>query len=80
MKKLSEVEQEEQDRDDYNEMLHGDDNLKLDHIPNVKECRQILKQMSKEQYWPNVYRVNDHGNVDLLSIGYNGAKIVKSWV
>ena len=60
------------------EICHDD--LKLDHIPDVAECRRIRKQFDKRQFWPNVWHVNDHGNVDLLSIGYNGAKIVQSWV
>jgi len=57
-----------------------DDDLRLDHIPDVAECWRIRKQMAKDNFWPNVWHINDHGNVDLLSIGYNGAKIVKSWV
>jgi hypothetical protein len=57
-----------------------DDDIKLDHIPDVSECRQLRRQFAKDNYWPNVFYVNDHGNVDLLAIGYNGAKIVKSWV
>ena len=60
------------------EIEYGD--LKLDHIPDVAECRAILKRFKKQQFWPNVWHVNDHGNVDLLSIGNNGAKIVESWV
>ena len=54
--------------------------LKLDHIPDVKESREILRGFKARNYFPNVFHVNDHGNVDLLYIGYNGAKIVQSWV
>jgi hypothetical protein len=61
------------------EML-SDDDLKLDHIPDVRECRALRRQFQKEGYWPNVWHINDHGNADLLSIGWNGAKIIRSWV
>ena len=60
--------------------LMCDDDLRLDHIPDVAECRKIRKQMDVDRFWPNVWHVNERGNVDLLSIGYHGAKIVKSWV
>lgn len=57
-----------------------DEDLKLDHIPDVAECRQLRRRFGQNQFWPNVFHVNDHGNIDLLVIGYNGATIVKSWV
>ena len=60
--------------------IYSDDDLKLDHIPDVSECRKIRAQFKADNFWPNVFHVNDHGNVDLLAIGYNGAKIIKSWV
>ena len=62
------------------EEMMSDDDLKLDHIPDVDECRILRRQFKSDGYWPNVWHVNDHGNVDLLSIGFNGAKIVRSWV
>jgi hypothetical protein len=65
-------------RDDDLEIC--DDDIKLDHIPDVKECRELRKQMKAKKFWPNVFHINDHGNVDLLAIGYNGAKILQSWV
>ena len=52
----------------------------MDHIPNVSECRKLLQAFKADGFWPNVYHVNDHGNVDLLRVGYNGASIVQSWV
>ena len=61
------------------EMMLEDD-LKLDHIPDVAECRKIRRQFRSDGYYPNVWHVNERGNVDLLSIGYNGAQIVRSWV
>lgn len=57
-----------------------DDDIRLDHIPDVKECRELRRQMKADQFWPNVWHVNERGNTDLLAIGWNGAKIVKSWV
>ena len=57
-----------------------DDDERLDHIPDVAECRSILRAFKAANFWPDVWHVNDHGNVDLLRIGYNGAKIVQSWV
>jgi hypothetical protein len=49
----------------------------------------ILKKMDKDKYFPNVFYVNDHGNVDLLAVTPKmvkgkiiGAsyKILQSWV
>ena len=60
--------------------VYCDDDLKLDHIPDVVECRKLRRQFKVDGFWPNVFHVNDHGNVDLLAIGWNGTRIVKSWV
>ena len=57
-----------------------DEDVRLDHIPDVVECRQLRRKFEADEYWPNVWHINDHGNTDLLSVGWNGAKIVKSWV
>jgi hypothetical protein len=72
----NEIEENEESFQD----IYCEDDLKLDHYPDVSECRKLLKKFSKQNYWPNVFMINDHGNVDLLRIGYNGSKIVKSWV
>ena len=64
----------------YAEPDIADDDMKLDHIPDVVECREIRRNCNKEGFWPNFWHVNERGNVDLLSVGYNGAKIVESWV
>ena len=45
----------------------------------------IAQRMVEEKYYPDVYFINDHGNVDLLSFrvlksGKVKSKIVKSWV
>jgi len=58
----------------------ADDDIRLDHIPDVKECRQLLAQFKAQSFWPNVFHVNDHGNVDLLRITTRGARIIQSWV
>jgi len=64
----------------FEECFVDGEDMKLDHIPDVAECRMLRRQFKADGYWPNVFHVNDHGNVDLLSIGWNGAKIVRSWV
>ena len=58
----------------------ADDDCVLDEMPDIYECRRLLRQWKAEGYWPTVYHVNERGNTDLMSVGYNGAKIVKSWV
>lgn len=58
----------------------SDDDLKLDHIPDVAECRKIRRRFASDGFYPNVWHVNERGNVDLLCVGYNGAKIIESWV
>jgi hypothetical protein len=75
---LYEVDENGDDPDGMDEMQEED--LKLDHIPDVSECRQILKQWEQDQFWPNVFHINERGNVDQLVIGYNGAKIIASRV
>jgi hypothetical protein len=62
------------------EDYYSEGDITLDHIPDIPECRQIRQHMKERGFWPNVFHVNDHGNVDLLVIGYNGATILKSWV
>jgi len=37
----------------------------------------IKTNMKREDYWPNIYRVNDHGNVDQLD---HAGEIIQSWV
>lgn len=57
-----------------------DDDLRLDHIPDAKESRQLLAKFKAQGFWPNVYHVNERGNVDLLRLTTRGARIVQSWV
>ena len=42
----------------------------------------IVADMSRQQYYPNVWYINDHGNVDLLAIDKDTLKvsIVESYV
>lgn len=37
----------------------------------------ITKDMDEQNYWPGIYYVNDHGNLDILD--YSG-NILQSWV
>lgn len=37
----------------------------------------IRRRMDSEHFWPDIYYINDHGNIDLLD--YDG-NIVESWV
>jgi hypothetical protein len=62
----------------------------LDHTRTKEEALVIaLEKMEEDQFYPNVFYVNDHGNVDLLSVEGKtrrgrivGASyhIVRSWV
>lgn len=70
----------EYNEETFEEVFCDDDDITLDHIPDVAECRALLRQFNADGFWPNVWHINDHGNADLLSIGYNGAKIIRSWV
>ena len=38
---------------------------------------RIKQEMRKNNFFPNIYRVNDHGNVSLLD---SGGREVKGWV
>lgn len=40
--------------------------------------RRIRKEMDRQKYWPNVYSVNERGNVTLLSMP--SGKEVRGWV
>lgn len=59
----------------------ADDDVRLDHIPDVDECAELLAKFERAKFWPNVWHINERGNVDLLNItGKDGATIVRSWV
>jgi hypothetical protein len=38
----------------------------------------IREDMDREQYWPDAYYINDHGNISLLSV--TTGEEVASWV
>jgi len=46
--------------------------------------KAIMDEMKRVNYYPNVFYVNERGNVDLLSIRKRGrgyiSEIVESWV
>ena len=69
-----------QDIEDQSGPHIADEDVQLDHIPNVRECRALRRRFAARKFYPNVWHINERGNVDLLVIGYNGAKIVQSWV
>lgn len=60
-------------------MIEPED-LTLDHIPDSDECAELLERFAADRFWPNVWHVNERGNVDLLAVGLEGAQIVTSWV
>jgi hypothetical protein len=62
----------------------------LAHVGSMKAALiRAVERMEKMQYWPNVFYVNDHGNVSLLAYrpAVFGGKVVavkyktvRSWV
>jgi hypothetical protein len=42
-----------------------------------KALKKIRKHMEQAQWWPSIYYVNDHGNIELLD--YEG-NVIKGWV
>ena len=73
----------EEDARDAGEFYFGpnidDDDITvsdLDEIPGVVE------RMNREQFWPNVWHINERGNTDLLSVNADTGhyEILKSWV
>ena len=38
----------------------------------------IIHDQNEQGYWPDVYEVNDHGNISLINIRTD--EVVKSWV
>ena len=51
----------------------------LGEFEDETEARKaIRREMDRQKYWPNCYFVNDHGNVDLISV--RTGRIYASWV
>lgn len=41
----------------------------LTEVDELDEALQFVRDhMEQEQYWPNVWHINDHGNVDLMNV------------
>ena len=58
---------------------------RVDQINEVFEdfddaIEAVREDMDWKQWWPNVWFVNDHGNVDLLGLTAEGYETVQSWV
>jgi hypothetical protein len=51
-------------------------------INDFNDIPAVIERMNREQFWPDVYHVNDHGNVDLLSVNCETGEysIIQSWV
>ena len=54
-----------------------------------KALKAVAEKMEKDHYFPNVFYVNDHGNVDLLAVKLKiikgkvvkaTSKTIRSWV
>ena len=41
-----------------------------------------ISHANREQYWPNIWHINERGNVDLLSVNFDTGEysILHSWV
>jgi len=58
---------------------------RIAYASNWKDAiKAAMLYMNKSHYWPNVFYVNERGNVDLLVISRRGrgytSKILESWV
>jgi hypothetical protein len=51
-------------------------------ISDLNEIPAVVERMNREQFWPNVWLVNERGNTDLLSVNADTGhyEILKSWV
>lgn len=46
---------------------------------NLDDALAAIKaDMEREQFWPSVFYVNDHGNIDLVDV--NNGNALASWV
>lgn len=70
--------------------IHGGYSLSREgkHIADFREYDDVLafivEDMERQRFWPNVFFVNDHGNVDLLQLrvkkGVVEERVLQSWV
>ena len=88
---LDNDETENEDSIEYQWKNRADDDIIINHngeayctgkliakpFENNPDFKAIANYMKKNQYWPNVWEINDHGNVSLYTVDENGnAKMV----
>jgi len=50
-------------------------------IDDFNDIDQVVRKMENDQFWPNVWHINDHGNAALLAVNADGSySIIGSWV
>ena len=51
-------------------------------VADLSEIPAVVERMNREQFWPNVWHINERGNTDLLSVNAETGhyEILKSWV
>ena len=51
-------------------------------VSDLNEIPDVVERMNREQFWPNVWHINERGNTDLLSVNADTGhyEILKSWV
>ena len=51
-------------------------------VSDLNELPEVVERMNREQFWPNVWHINERGNTDLLSVNAETGhyEILKSWV
>ena len=73
----------ESDARDAGEFYFGPDISDDDiTISDLNEIPEVVERMNREQFFPNVWHINERGNTDLLSVNADTGdyKILKSWV
>ncbi len=65
----------EQEKAGKEDSRYADDDLDPEYVYNVEDFRynddwkpHVKAHMEKEQFFPNIFWISDHGNVNLLSI------------
>jgi hypothetical protein len=54
--------------------------IPVDFKSEAEARRALRAEMGKAQYWPNLYFVNDHGNVSQVSLRTGKAYKGREWV
>jgi hypothetical protein len=57
-----------------------DGDVTLDELPSAEKCAELSARFEREGFWPNVFRINERGNVDVLVIDGDTYAIVGGWV